>query len=126
MKFDSQITFLYVKDLDRTSEFYEKIIGLEPALDQGNCRIYKSCSDSFIGFCRKDSADINEVNKNGVIITFVTENADEYFADLKNKNVEFTKELSYNKEYKIYNCFIKDPDGYLIEIQRFEDQRWYK
>lgn len=29
-----------------------------------------------------------------------------------------------NPRYAIYHCFLRDPSGYLIEIQRFEDPRW--
>lgn len=25
---------------------------------------------------------------------------------------------------RIYHCFVKDPSGYTVEIQRFEDPRW--
>ncbi len=29
-----------------------------------------------------------------------------------------------NPEYRIYHCFLRDPDGYQIEIQRFDDPAW--
>jgi catechol 2,3-dioxygenase-like lactoylglutathione lyase family enzyme len=37
---DQQITFLYTRDLAATAQFYEGILGLKIALDQGDCRIY--------------------------------------------------------------------------------------
>ena len=30
----------------------------------------------------------------------------------------------HNLEYRIYHFFLRDPNGYLLEIQRFEDPRW--
>lgn len=60
-----------------------------------------------------------------MIITFVTENVDEIFNELKIESTDVVKRPALNKEFKIYNCFIKDPDGYLIEIQRFETPEWY-
>ena len=30
----------------------------------------------------------------------------------------------YNATYKIYQALFRDPNGYLIEVQRFEDPRW--
>ncbi len=35
-----QITFLDTRDLARTADFYERILGLRLARDQGSCRIY--------------------------------------------------------------------------------------
>jgi len=39
---DQQITFLYTRDLATTAQFYEEILGLRLALDQGDCRIYRA------------------------------------------------------------------------------------
>jgi catechol 2,3-dioxygenase-like lactoylglutathione lyase family enzyme len=36
--FDAQVTFCFTGDLDRTAEFYEQVLGLPLALDQGRCR----------------------------------------------------------------------------------------
>jgi hypothetical protein len=36
------------------------------------------------------------------------------------------KPPTYNERYQIYHLFARDPNGYLIEIQRFEDPRWGK
>ena len=30
----------------------------------------------------------------------------------------------FNPDFQIYQMFLRDPNGYLIEIQRFEDPRW--
>jgi catechol 2,3-dioxygenase-like lactoylglutathione lyase family enzyme len=43
---------------------------------------------------------------------------------LREQGVQLEKEPAYNPEYKIYHCFLRDPNGYLVEIQRFEDPRW--
>jgi catechol 2,3-dioxygenase-like lactoylglutathione lyase family enzyme len=29
-----------------------------------------------------------------------------------------------NETYNVYHAFYRDPDGFLIEIQRFLDPRW--
>ncbi|MCB0725819.1 MAG: VOC family protein [Ignavibacteria bacterium] len=122
MKFDSQITFLSVKDLKATSSFYENNFGFKLILDQGQCRIYKTPASSYIGFCEKENVIVNE----NVVITFVTEEVDKVFEELKLKvsEIEIVKEPALNERFKIYNGFIKDPDGYLIEIQRFESPEW--
>ncbi|MBS1517058.1 MAG: VOC family protein [Bacteroidetes bacterium] len=124
MKFDSQIIFLSVKDLEETSSFYEKAFEFQLTLDQGPCRIYKTPADTFIGFCRKENFRVSD----NAVITFVTQEVDAVFQQLK-KNIPgivIAKEPAYNEQFKIYNCFVKDPDGYLIEIQRFDTEDWDK
>jgi catechol 2,3-dioxygenase-like lactoylglutathione lyase family enzyme len=59
-----------------------------------------------------------------VIFTIVTQEVDAWYEFLSHKGVIFEKPPSYNPQYKIYHCFVRDPNGYLIEIQRFEDPRW--
>ena len=120
MNFDSHIVFLDTDDLAQTADFYENTLDLELALDQGTCRIYKVAGEAYIGFCRKDHPPITE----GVIVTLVTQDVDAYCDMLRERGVVFEKEPVFNPEYNIYHCFLRDPSGYLVEIQRFEDPRW--
>lgn len=118
---DEQITFLYTRDLDRTARFYEEVMGLPLALDQGSCRIYHINGDAYLGFCQRESAP---ETPQGIIFTLVTQAVDEWYAHLQNQGVDFEKPPTRNPEYDIYHCFLRDPDGYLIEIQQFLDPAW--
>ena len=122
VSFDSHIVFLATQDLSKTAQFYEQTLGLALALDQGTCRIYKIARDAYLGFCERSEAPSTE----GVIVTLVTEAVDEYCDQLRGRGVCLEKEPAYNPEYRIYHCFLKDPNGYLVEIQRFEDPRWMR
>jgi catechol 2,3-dioxygenase-like lactoylglutathione lyase family enzyme len=31
---------------------------------------------------------------------------------------------AFNADFRIYHCFFPDPNGYLLEIQRFDDPAW--
>jgi catechol 2,3-dioxygenase-like lactoylglutathione lyase family enzyme len=117
--FDQQVTFLYTSDLAATARFYEEIIGLPLALDQGSCRIYQVSADSFLGFCEREGA-----MPSGVIITFVTQDVDGWYERLLARGVAFEKTPTFNPVYNIYHCFLRDPNGYLLEIQRFCDPAW--
>ena len=119
-KIDSQIVFLATRDLAATSAFYEKTLELRLALDQGKCRIYQVAEKAFLGFCRKDDVPARD----GVIVTLVTNDVNGWYQKLSADGVKFEKAPAYNPEYKIYHCFLRDPNGYLLEIQRFEDPRW--
>jgi len=118
--FDAQITFCYTRDLKVTAAFYENVLGLELALDQGGCRVYRVTEGAFLGFC--DRADASAPS--GVILTLVADDVDGWHRLLVKQGVAFEKEPSHNPEYGIYHCFFRDPNGYLIEIQRFDDPRW--
>ena len=120
MNIDSQIVFLATSDLARTADFYEKMLGLPLALDQGSCRIYRVTGEAYIGFCEQRDPP----SAKGVIITIVTQEVDEYADLLRKRGVVLEKEPELNAKYSIYHCFLRDPNGYLVEIQRFDDPRW--
>lgn len=118
---DQQVTFLFTHDLAETAQFYEDILGLPLVLDQGNCRIYRVSGDAFLGFCRK----LAEPGKGeGIILTLVSQEVDAWHAYLQAKGVPVEKPPVNHPDYNIYHFFLRDPNGYLIEIQRFLDPAW--
>lgn len=120
--FDQQITFLYASDLATSAAFYGETLGLPLVLDQGSCRIFQSGRDSFLGVCQ--CRDERPVDAAGVIVTFVTDDVDGWYDRLKSRGVNFDTVPNENGEFNIYHCFLSDPDGYKIEIQRFLDPAW--
>lgn len=114
-QFDQQITFLYTEDLAATAKFYEEILDLELVLNQGQCRIVKIRDGAYLGYCEREVPP----DKSGVILTFVTENVDQWYERLRKNGVQFEKSPAFNPQYNIYHCFFRDPNGYLLEIQRF-------
>jgi catechol 2,3-dioxygenase-like lactoylglutathione lyase family enzyme len=118
---DQQITFLYTRDLETTARFYEEVLGLPLALDQGSCRIYRVSSDGYLGFCQRNAAP---EQPDGVIFTIVTQEVDRWYERLCARGVAFEKPPALNPKYNIYHCFLRDPNGYLIEIQKFLDLAW--
>ncbi len=118
--FDAHITFCSTRNLVDTARFYEEVLGLPLALDQGACRIYRVTDRAFLGFCEH----LEPAQTAGIILTLVTDDVDRWHARLAAQGIAFEKAPSSNPQFKIYNCFLRDPNGYLIEIQRFEDPRW--
>lgn len=119
--FDQQVTFLYTRDLTATARFYEDGLGLGLVLDQGACRIYRVSGDAFLGFCQADDAPEQPA---GIIVTLVADDVDSWYARLQEQGVAFEKPPALNPTYNIYHCFLRDPNGYLLEIQRFQDPAW--
>lgn len=113
--FDSQITFLYVADLERSAAFYGETLGLELARDQGACRIYRTGADAFLGICNHRRSE-----PGGVIITLVSDEVDAWAARLADAGYDVEGPAA-NERFALYHCFVRDPDGHLVEIQRFND-----
>lgn len=113
-----QITFFYTEDLESTANFYEEVMGLKLALDQGVCRIYLTAPGAFLGFCQRIEVQSDHLN---VIFTLVTRDVDGWFEYLQQKGVVIEKEPVFNPRFNIYHFFLRDPNGYLIEVQHFLD-----
>ena len=138
---DQQVTFLYTRDLAATAVFYEEVLALPLVLDQGSCRIYRVSGDSFLGICQRtdtspstssggtstslgDAEPVEVPIRHNVIVTLVTAEVDAWYRYLNDKGVEFEKPPEFNSAYNIYHCFLRDPSGYLLEIQQFRDPTW--
>lgn len=119
---DEQITFIYCEDIKKTAPFYEKVLGLELTLDQGNCRIYHIVGQkAYLGICEGGKRE-----KDGVIFTFVSHDVDAWYEHIISQGIVCEHPPRENPTYKIYHFFVRDPNGYLLEVQRFLDDNWNK
>ncbi|MDH3306259.1 MAG: VOC family protein [Acidimicrobiia bacterium] len=118
MRFEQHITFLPVADIDVSDLFYRTTLGLELALDQGDCRIYRIARDAYLGICVRDPAGPSP----GVMITLVTHDVDTWHRRLLDAGTPCDRPPTRNERYGIYQAFYRDPDGHVIEIQRFDGQ----
>jgi catechol 2,3-dioxygenase-like lactoylglutathione lyase family enzyme len=118
---DQFVTFVYTEDLENSAEFYENTLNLPLVLDQGACRIYRVSNDGFLGIC---SAGDTQSEPRGVILTLVTDAVDEWYDYLVGKGVAIEKPPQLNPKFNIYHLFVRDPNGYLIEIQTFRSPDW--
>lgn len=113
-----QITFLHAQNLEETRYFYTHILGLPLARDQGSCLIFQVSEGAYLGFC-KHLETIPPGRK--VILTLVSEDVDGWYAELKASSQGLIDPPVTNPKYHIYHFFIPDPNGYWIEIQRFDE-----
>lgn len=112
-----QITFLHAQNLAETRHFYSDILGLQLARDQASCLIFQVTQDAYLGFC-EHIEPIPPGRK--VILTLVSEDIDGWYAELKSNHQDLIDPPRFNERYQIYHFFIPDPNGYWIEIQRFD------
>ena len=122
LSIDSQITFLYTDDLERSARFFEDVLGLELALDQGSCRIYQvTGAVAYLGICHGTNAPADPA---GIILTLVTQDVDGWYERITSRGWVCEHSPRRNENYDIYHFFLRDPSGYCIEIQRFASVNW--
>lgn len=117
MSYDQLVTFIRTADLDRSTSFYRRL-GLELVLDQGRCRIFRVASNGFLGIC------LGEPGTDGVVITLVASDVEARCADIEAQDIAFETPVAYNPTFDITHAYLRDPDGHLVEIQRFESEAW--
>lgn len=111
-----QITFLHAQNLDETRHFYTNIFGFTLARDQSTCLIFKVTKEAYLGFC----SHIEPIhNGRKVILTLVSDDVDGWYGLLKENGLKLIDPPVENPNYQIYHFFVLDPNGYWIEIQRF-------
>lgn len=121
--FDDQITFLYVADLDRAAAFYEEVLGLPLVLVQpAGCRIYRTTDSAYLGLCA--AREDRPPGGPGVVLCLVSQDVDGWYRKLIGGDTDCDGPPRLNPTYGIYHFYFRDPDGYLLEIQRFETTDW--
>jgi len=116
---DANITFLRVADIERSHAFYADGLGLALVLDQGGCRIYRLTDTSYLGVCER-----TEPVSSNVIVTIVSQDVAGWHELLTSVSADVDGPPRDNPDYRICHFFAQDPDGHLIEVQRFWDADW--
>ncbi len=110
----SGIFFLSTRRLDEIVEFYTTRLELNIWIEQEDCTILRQ-DNLILGFCQRETADT------GGIITFwygSNKEVDDEYAKLADV-AEGPPEV--NEKYRIYHFFFRDPEGRMLEVQRFLD-----
>lgn len=111
------ITFLYYRDLQTAMQFYEDILGLPLAIDQGWCKIYQICPGAHIGLVDETKGMNKWAAVKPVQICIRVPNVDEWYAYARSKALANLSQLFENDEIGIRAFVFNDPEGYQIEIQ---------
>ena len=123
-----QITFIYTADLVTTAHFYGEQLGLPLVVDQGSCRIYRINAAAYLGICTSEEAPSREeiLAKRQLILTWVVDDVPGRYETLRARGVIFESAPQIHPVFGIEHCFLRDPNGYLLEIQRFLDRDWWQ
>ncbi len=111
------ITFLYYRDLPTAMRFYEDILGLPLAIDQGWCKIYEICPGAHVGLVDETRGMNKWQPVKTVQLCIRVPDVDAWYAYAKEENLPDLSELFINDEIGIRAFVFNDPEGYQIEIQ---------
>jgi len=111
------ITFFYYRDLPRAMRFYEDILGLSLAIDQGWCKIYQICLGAHVGLVDETKGMNKWAETKPVQLCIRVPEVKDWFAYAQAKELDILSELFVNETLGIRGFVLTDPEGYQIEIQ---------
>ena len=113
------ITFLYYEDLEGAVRFYEEVMGFEKIVDQGWAKIYRVVGEAHVGLVDGSRGYHRPSPSKPVMVTMVVDNVDAWYRYLRVMGVETLTEPRDHEEIGIRAFLLEDPEGYVIEIQKF-------
>ena len=111
------ITFLYYRDLPTAMRFYEDILGLPLAIDQGWCKIYRIAEGAHVGLVDETRGMNNWQPEKCVQLCIRVPDVDAYYAYAQEETLDGLSQLFVNDEIGIRAFVFNDPEGYQVEIQ---------
>ncbi|MFN3144759.1 MAG: VOC family protein [Paracoccaceae bacterium] len=111
------ITFLYVRDLPTACRFYEDVLGLRLAIDQGWSKIYRIAAGAHVGLVDETRGMNRWAETKPVQICLRVPDVDAWRAWIFAQGVPDVSEMFENEALGIRAFVFRDPEGYQIEIQ---------
>lgn len=111
------ITFQYYRDLPAAMAFYENILGLELAIDQGWSKIYKINGQAHVGLVDEARGMQKWAEAKTVQLCLRVPNVDAWYDWAKANNVDGLTVPRDSQELGIRAFVMSDPEGYQIEVQ---------
>lgn len=111
------ITFFYYRDLAAAMAFYENIMGLTLAIDQGWCKIYQICPGAHVGLVDETKGMNKWAKVKPVQLCIRVEDVDAWYAYAKHLALDNLSDLFVAEQIGIRAFVFDDPEGYQIEIQ---------
>ena len=111
------ITFLYYRDLTGAMAFYEEVLGLELAIDQGWSKIYRICPGAHVGLVDENRGMNKWRAEKCVQLCIRVQDVDSWYTYAQKRDLNNLSELCENDQLGIRAFVFDDPEGYQIEIQ---------
>ncbi len=111
------ITFLYYRDVPAACRFYEDVLGLTLAIDQGWSKIYRIAEGAHVGLVDEARGMNKWAETKPVQLCIRVGDVDAWYAWCAEANVEALSEMFENDALGIRAFVFRDPEGYQIEMQ---------
>jgi lactoylglutathione lyase len=111
------ITFFYYRDLAAAMRFYEDVLGLTLAIDQGWSKIYEICPGAHVGLVDESRGMNKWAATKPVQLCIRVSDVDGWYDYARAKQLANLSDLFVNDEIGIRAFVFNDPEGYQIEIQ---------
>ncbi|MFN0181503.1 MAG: VOC family protein [Gemmatimonadales bacterium] len=111
--------FLYYRDLDRATAFYQQTLGMELVADYQMARIFRMTEDSYLILVDATKGMHTADEPKSVAVALITDQLEEWHAYLATKGIA-PRSPFLPKPGRAHDGFvIQDPEGYLLEFERF-------
>ena len=111
------ITFLYYRDLPGAICFYEDVLGLTLAIDQGWSKIYRICDGAHVGLVDEARGMHRAHPVKPVQLCMRVPDVDAWYRYAQVQGVANLSALFVNDALGIRAFVFDDPEGYQVEIQ---------
>jgi lactoylglutathione lyase len=117
--FNEQIVFLYYQDIAVADRFFGEAVGLKKTMDQDWVKIYQTGPGSSVGAVKEGRGFLKAAPAKPVMVSWVVDDADTWYRDLKAKNVKILREPRANADSGVKSFVFEDPTGYTFEIMQW-------
>ena len=111
------ITFLYYRDLATAMRFYEDVLGLTLAIDQGWSKIDEIGPGAQVGLVDETRGRNKWATTKPVQLCIRVSDVDGWYDYARTRQLANLSDLFVNDEIGIRAFVFNDPEGYQIEIQ---------
>ena len=120
--FESQITLLYFRNIEKAFHFYEGVLGLKVKIDQGYGRIYEVSGSALLGVMDEKRGFLQSGQGKSMMISLVTDDVDPWYEALEKRGVKMLSKPLTKEDIGIRSFLFEDPEGHILEIQKFLNQ----
>ena len=94
-------------------------MGFELSTDQKWAKIFKIAENAYVGCVDGNVGYHKPADDKPVMLTIVVDDPDKWYQHFQNKGVKTLNEPHDDKELNLRIFLLEDPEGYVIEIQKF-------
>jgi lactoylglutathione lyase len=114
---DLAITFLYFRDLPGAQRFYEDMLGLTLAIDQGWSKIYRIAESAHVGLVDETKGAHRASDTKPVQLCLRVPDVDAWHGWIASRGSDGLTEPKTVESLGIRVFVLNDPEGHQIEIQ---------